>query len=59
MANKKAKKAAPKNLNYAALGMILRTGGHAGKHANKSLRGSGKGSGKTARHPKHKGQKGF
>jgi hypothetical protein len=54
---KKSKKRVIKNRSVPALGMILRTGGHAGAHKNKAIRGSGKGSGKSARAPKHKGRK--
>tara|TARA_B100000131_G_scaffold163610_1_gene158219 strand:+ start:2307 stop:2492 length:186 start_codon:yes stop_codon:yes gene_type:complete len=57
MSKRKAKKQAPKNRSMPALGMILRTGNHAGKHKNKPMRGSGKGSGKVARAPKHKGRR--
>jgi len=54
---KKGKKRVIKNRSVPALGMILRTGGHAGAHENKAIRGSGKGAGKPACAPKHKGRK--
>ena len=54
---KKKKMKVPKERSVPALGMILRTGGHAGPHSNKAARGSGKGAGKAARTPKHKGRR--
>jgi hypothetical protein len=57
MSKRKSKKRVIKHRSAPALGMILRTGSHAGAHKNKAIRGSGKGSGKAARTPKHKGRR--
>ena len=50
---------APKSRDISMQALIARKGAGAGSHQNKATRGDGRGKGKSARHPKHKGDRGW